>query len=191
MTSAIKSRPRYADRLALDPSGLVHVIVALGAAAVEPIAACFAQGSEGIGAPVRVLSVGAEVPLEIPVSHYQDEAGLLRALRGILEGARMGLRLYAVGPEAFLWAIDRVAIDYGFGKGEVIKFPAGSLARRVYCSHCKTMSDGVVSNLHRCPVCDTVLQVRDHFSRRLGAFMGVKADAELPGVLPETVELFP
>jgi predicted RNA-binding Zn-ribbon protein involved in translation (DUF1610 family) len=191
MTSAIKSRPRYADRLTLDPSGRLHVIVALGAASVEPIAACFSQGSDGIGAPVRVLSVGAEIPLGIPVSHYPDEAGLLRALRGILEISRMGLRLYAVGPEAFLWSIDHVAIDYGFGKGEVIKFPAGSLARRVYCSHCKTVSDGVVANLHPCPGCGTILQVRDHFSRRLGAFMGVKADAELPGILPETIELFP
>lgn len=190
MTSAIKSRPRYADRLSLDLSGRVHVIVAVGTAAVAPIAACFSQGCDGIGAAIRVLSVGAEIPLGIPVSHFHDETALLRALRGILEVSRMGLRLYAVGPEAFLWTVDHIAMDYGFGKGEVIKFPAGSLARRVYCSHCKTISDGVVTNLHRCPGCGTTLQVRDHFSRRLGAFMGVKADAELPGVLPETVELF-
>jgi dimethylamine monooxygenase subunit C len=35
------------------------------------------------------------------------------------------------------------------------------------------------------------LLVRDHFSRRLGAFMGVKVDAEEPGLHPETVELYP
>jgi len=28
------------------------------------------------------------------------------------------------------------------------------------------------------------LEVRDHFSRRLGAYMGVRIDAEVPGEVP-------
>jgi hypothetical protein len=32
--------------------------------------------------------------------------------------------------------------------------------------------------------------VRDHFSRRLAAFMGVQADAENPGELPQPEQLY-
>jgi hypothetical protein len=32
--------------------------------------------------------------------------------------------------------------------------------------------------------------VRDHFSRRLGAFMGVMVDAEAPGEIPAIEEVF-
>jgi hypothetical protein len=35
------------------------------------------------------------------------------------------------------------------------------------------------------------LLVRDHYSRRLGAFQGVCIDAEVPGELPPAEEIFP
>ena len=189
MTSDIKSRPRYGDRLALDPSGRVHVIVVSGGAGGDAVSSILAQARAAGDAPIRILAVVAEIA-GLPVSHYESEAALLRGLHDLLELSRMGLRVYAVGPEAFLWAVDRIAAGYGFGKGEVAKFLAGSLARKVYCSHCKTMSDDIVANLHRCSGCGTMLLVRDHFSRRLGAYMGIKVDAEEPGCYPETVELY-
>ena len=40
-----------------------------------------------------------------------------------------------------------------------------------------------------CPGCGRSLFVRDHFSRRLGAFQGVCVDAETPGDVPEAVEI--
>jgi len=190
MSSAIKSRPVYGDKLCLDPSGRIHVVAVSGDAAVALLVSALEDARETIAVPVRVLLTGADMPPGIPVLAYDDEGELLRGLHDLLDIARMGLRLYAVGPEAFLWAVDGVAASYGFGKGEVAKLPAGTQARKVYCSHCKAVSDGVIANLHRCPGCGVTLQVRDHFSRRLGAFMGVKADAEEPGNLPETVELY-
>jgi hypothetical protein len=33
--------------------------------------------------------------------------------------------------------------------------------------------------------------VRDHYSRRIGAFQGVNVDAEVPGNVPPTQELYP
>jgi hypothetical protein len=36
-----------------------------------------------------------------------------------------------------------------------------------------------------------MLFVRDHFSRRLGAYMGLMVDAESPGELPEIEEIYP
>jgi hypothetical protein len=46
------------------------------------------------------------------------------------------------------------------------------------------MIDDVKETIAVCPGCGSSLQVRDHFSRRLAAFMGVKVDAETPGNIP-------
>jgi len=42
----------------------------------------------------------------------------------------------------------------------------------------------------QCAGCGRHLLVRDHFSRRLAAYMGVMADAEAPGELPPIQEVF-
>ena len=67
---------------------------------------------------------------------------------------------------------------------------AGSLARTVYCVHCRLMNEGVTTTVHRCVRCGTSLTVRDHFSRPLGAYMGVSVDAETPGDVPEPEVLY-
>ena len=42
-----------------------------------------------------------------------------------------------------------------------------------------------------CSHCGLSLLVRDHYSRRIGAFQGVCIDAEEPGTVPQPEELFP
>ncbi|HQU42797.1 MAG TPA: dimethylamine monooxygenase subunit DmmA family protein [Pirellulales bacterium] len=66
----------------------------------------------------------------------------------------------------------------------------GSAARRVYRIHCKTSHENVKTNLVPCTGCGRQLLVRDHYSRRLAAYMGVMADAESPGKLPPVQERF-
>ncbi len=66
----------------------------------------------------------------------------------------------------------------------------GSLARRVYCVHCRTATEDVRTNIVRCTGCERWLLVRDHYSRRLAAYMGVMADAEAPGELPPIKEVY-
>jgi hypothetical protein len=48
----------------------------------------------------------------------------------------------------------------------------------------------VRTNIVRCVGCERWLLVRDHYSRRLAAYMGVMADAEVPGELPPLAEVF-
>jgi hypothetical protein len=199
LMSANKSRPVYPDRLVLDPAGRRHVVACLGAEAAAVLAETLADpANPPIDASVRVLLAGA---VAVPVSSnrvpaveavlFRDETHLLAELSHLLENARMGLRLYGIGPESFLWAVDRLAQPHAFGKGEVVKFPTGSEARRIYCCHCKAVTAGVTDSIHVCAGCGLVLQVRDHFSRRLGAFMAVRADAEAPGEFPDREELYP
>jgi len=66
----------------------------------------------------------------------------------------------------------------------------GAPARRVYCIHCRATTEEVRTNIVSCVDCKRWLLVRDHYSRRLAAYMGVMADAESPGELPPVREVF-
>ena len=72
---------------------------------------------------------------------------------------------------------------------EVLREHAGSFVRRVWCVHCDGYTENVTQRVFDCPHCARTLVVRDHYSRRLAAFQAVKADAEVPGELPEAEEL--
>jgi hypothetical protein len=48
----------------------------------------------------------------------------------------------------------------------------------------------VRTNIAQCAGCERWLLVRDHYSRRLAAYMGVMVDAEAPGERPEIREVF-
>lgn len=109
----------------------------------------------------------------------------LQELDDRLAHAVMGTRLYLAGSESFLGLAEQVAARYNLQSDELQREQQGSSARRVFCVHCQTTHDDVTTNLVRCRGCDRHLVVRDLYSRRLAACMGVMADAEVPGSLPE------
>jgi dimethylamine monooxygenase subunit C len=86
--------------------------------------------------------------------------------------------------------VEQTAARYNLESDELQREHQGSSARRVFCIHCQSSQDGVTTNIVRCRGCGRHLVVRDHYSRRLAAFMGVMADAEAPGRLPEIREVF-
>jgi dimethylamine monooxygenase subunit C len=111
-------------------------------------------------------------------------------LKGALATAKMGTRIYAAGTEPFIGSALQAAIEHGVDHKSVITEHRGSAKRRVQCVHCKGFTEGVTTNPAVCDHCGLNLLVRDHYSRRLGAFQGVCIDAEVPGDLPATEELF-
>jgi dimethylamine monooxygenase subunit C len=56
--------------------------------------------------------------------------------------------------------------------------------------HCQTAMENVTTNIVQCKDCNRWLLVRDHYSSRLAAYMGVMVDAEAPGERPEVKEVF-
>jgi len=199
LVSGIKSRPLYAETLALDPKGARHLLVASGAEALPVIAAALiAAGGTLEQAPILLLLDAASGPFPPPPGGppvtskpMPTRATGIARVAGLLDAAHMGIRVYAVGPEQFLWEVAIAAEPFGFGKGEVAQVVAGSIARKVFCTHCRTTNDGVATNVHVCAGCGRRLLVRDHFSRRLGAFMAVQVDAEVPGEAVAIETLFP
>jgi hypothetical protein len=107
-----------------------------------------------------------------------------RLLKLRLDRAHVGLRLYLVGGEAFSCRLELVAFGAGLLPSEIqTKILPGEI--RVWCTHCKAVTEFSGCNLVNCCGCGRHLTVYHHFSRRHGAYMGFQADAELPGELPE------
>ena len=115
---------------------------------------------------------------------------VLDTLACATRGYGMGDRLYVLGTEPFLWSVATAAAIVGFGPEQIRLCHAGSLQRRVWCTHCHGFTEPVTTNVVPCAGCGRHLLVRDHFSRRLGAFMGVMVDAEAPGEIPAIEEVF-
>jgi dimethylamine monooxygenase subunit C len=121
---------------------------------------------------------------------FPDAPALLEQFRATLGQSLMGTRLYVAGPESFIGLVMKIALEFNLNKDEIRAEECGTLARRVYCIHCRATTENVRTNIVRCVECQRWLLVRDHYSRRLAAYMGVMVDAEAPGELPPLKEVF-
>jgi hypothetical protein len=189
----IKSRPVYTG-LIIDTNAPRHLLAleAEGAMAVAE------QQDKAFLARAEILYVGpknfeqrlsALNPADFWVAHTIPV--LLNRLRVTLQTAKMGTRLYIAGTEGFIGQAMQVALDLGIDFNSIRTEHRGSLARRVQCVHCKGITDNVTTSPFPCSHCGLPLLVRDHYSRRLGAFQGVNIDAEDPGSAPKPEVLFP
>jgi len=124
------------------------------------------------------------------VQAFPATPALLGEFRSTLEKSLMGTRLYVAGPESFIGLVMKIALEFNLNKDEIRAEECGTLARRVYCIHCRVTTENVRTNIVRCVECERWLLVRDHYSRRLAAYMGVMVDAEAPGELPPIKEVF-
>lgn len=116
-------------------------------------------------------------------------AAAIERYRKALADAHMGTRLYLAGSEGLIGSAQAEALAAGFPEGAIETEHRGTVARRMQCVHCKGVTENVTTDPFICSHCGLTLFVRDHFSRRLGAFQGVCVDAETPGIVPETQEI--
>jgi hypothetical protein len=201
LVTGIKSKPVYAP-LRADLGGRYHLMLGMGpgAAALLRVLAEIQASAPPALQKTRVLLVpDAGAPLRtVPfdhlgsslVSQFTGTASLLDAFRLALGESLMGTRLYVAGPESFIGLAMKIALEFDLNKDEIRAEEVGTLARRVYCVHCRTTTENVRTNIVSCTGCARWLLVRDHYSRRLAAYMGVMADAEAPGELPPIKEVY-
>jgi hypothetical protein len=195
----VKSRPQYSG-LHPEPLARHHLVVAegKGALAVEDLFACAPNDfrthatilfAPGASAPAnyatRLKALGARATHLAPTVPT-----LLVRLDALLATATMGTRLYASGTEGFIGQVVQSALGHGMDHQSIATEHRGSLARRVQCVHCKGMVENVTTQVVTCAHCGVPLLVRDHYSRRLGAFMGVSVDAEVPGEVPPAQDIY-
>jgi len=204
LVTGIKSKPVYAP-LRADAGGRHHLLLGSGpgmAPLLQVLAELSKNAPDGL-ARSRVLFLpdadldpaagiagftAAGVPI---VDSFADSAALLGAFESLLGRSVMGLRLYVAGPESFIGLAMKIALQFNLNTDEVRAQECGSTARRVRCVHCRETTENVRTNIVQCLGCRRWLLVRDHYSRRLAAYMGVMVDAEAPGQLPPIQETFP
>ena len=209
LVTGIKSKPVYAP-LQADTRGRFHLMLGMGVGAapllrvLEEMRSASAQSLKN----TRVLFVPDAGAAEAGTA--QDDAALEQfnaaavgdvqliahppalheQFRALLAQSLMGTRLYVAGPESFIGLVMKIALEFNLNKDEIRAEECGTLARRVYCIHCRATTETVRTNIVQCIGCQRWLLVRDHYSRRLAAYMGVMADAEAPGELPALKEVF-
>jgi predicted RNA-binding Zn-ribbon protein involved in translation (DUF1610 family) len=195
-----KSRPIYPG-LHIDPNARQHLF-ALEGRGMDALMDQVGAAPPGFLAAAELLCVGQDEHLAASLARLQQLglrdfwraptiATLLTRLRAALAGARMGMRLYVAGTEGFIGQVVQLALQFDVDPGSIVTEHRGSLQRRVQCVHCKGITDAVKTSPFACGHCGLQLLVRDHYSRRIGAFQGVNIDAEAPGTAPPAEELYP
>jgi ferredoxin-NADP reductase len=198
LITGIKSRPVY-DQLRPMTGGLRHLIAGQGsggAAMLRLIAdmspaqrahSNLLYSTESFSGHDHLQALQAAEAAELEV--FPSNEALIAALRERLGQAHMGTRLYLSGSESFIGTAMQAANAVDLNRDEVLREHSGTLVRRVWCAHCDTYTENVTQRVFSCPGCQLDLVVRDHYSRRLAAFQGIKADGEVPGELPAAEEL--
>jgi ferredoxin-NADP reductase len=211
LVTGIKSKPVYAP-LQADTRGRYHLMLGMGvgAAPLLRVIAEMQSAAASVLKNTRVLYVpdGGDAKAaagqssatpEIErfraaavgnVQAFPGTPALLEEFRSTLGKSLMGTRLYVAGPESFIGLVMKIALEFNLNKDEIRAEECGTMARRVYCIHCRVTTENVRTNIVRCVECERWLLVRDHYSRRLAAYMGVMVDAEAPGELPPLKEVF-
>ena len=198
-SSGIRSKPQY-SKLQHDPLTRWNLLIGEGDGLIGLIN-LFNDSPELKPSATTLLYCGSDVEKAYAqayfrpdrcskVSRYDDKDGLLQDLPALLEQCYMGTRIYVSGSEAFMWKVQKAASGFGMHKSEISMELIGSQARRVYCPHCETISEGVTTDIAECTGCGLTLINVDHFSREMGAYLGFRVDAENPGVIPDRQELY-
>lgn len=196
LITGIKSRPVY-DRLAPFPDALLHLVVGQGSggSAMARLLADMPAGTEvevmysteSFTGQSHAEALAAAAPGRVQC--FGSNAALGDALQDRLTRAFMGTRLYLAGSESFIGMAMKVARQFDLNADEVLREHCGSLVRRVWCVHCDCYNENITQRVFSCTGCGKPLVVRDHYSRLMGAFMGVQGDAEVPGELPDASDL--
>ncbi len=193
---SIRSRPVYGT---LEPrAGKAHLFVAdaEGAEAILDVA----KVDKDLVANAHIIYIPKDTgdtytkQLEVlnPKQMYvgPSYAASATRLQRTLADAHMGLQVYLTGTEGLMGQAMLEATKAGIPYTAIQTEHRGSVARRMQCVHCKGITEDVMIDPFVGSHCGLSLFVRDHYSRRLAAYQGVCIDAEDPGNVPESVELY-
>ena len=189
---SIRSRPVYGTLQAQVGKSHLMIADAHGAEAILEIAAkaptLMAQ-SHIIYIP-KGTQFGLQIQALKPAQYYEGPSYAAAVSVNLLQTQLGSLQIYLSGTEGLIGQAQNEVMQAGFDYTAIQTEHRGSVARRMQCVHCKGITEDVISDPFVCSHCGLNLFVRDHYSRRLAAFQGVCIDAEDPGNIPDSVELY-
>lgn len=101
------------------------------------------------------------------------------ALNTLLQACHPGTHLCICGDETFIWNCRNQAQTAGLLDAEMSLIKAAE-GRQAYCVHCSQLQPISHDDEVTCQHCGVHLTIREHFSKRLGAYMGVCLNADQP-----------
>ncbi|MEJ6808846.1 MAG: dimethylamine monooxygenase subunit DmmA family protein [Amylibacter sp.] len=193
---SIKSRPTYGKLEYREGKSYLFIADADGAEAIIELA----NDNKSLMAKSHIIYIPNQTgdkyiskldkldiyQLYIGPSYSAAQSRIIQAF----EQSHMGLQVYLAGTEGLIGQALRDAMAAGIPHTFIQSEHRGSVARRMQCVHCKGITEDVINDPFVCSHCGLNLFVRDHYSRRLAAFQGVCIDAEDPGNVPTSVELY-
>lgn len=187
-TPSISTRPTYAGLVSRGAAPSLMLADARGAEAILDLAARDASVMDN--AHLIFIPLGTDFGPRLsalrPRQYFEGPSypAILSRLKKAFLDAHMGTQLYLAGSEEMIGMAVAEATAAGLPLDAIQTEHRGAISRRMQCVHCKGITQGVTTDPFVCSHCGLTLFVRDHFSRRLGAFQGVCVDAETPGVIP-------
>ncbi|REE04176.1 dimethylamine monooxygenase subunit DmmA family protein [Citricoccus muralis] len=128
-----------------------------------------------------VEHLGPEMDRTMYAEYVAREYGRDQAawLENHLRSAFVGTRLVLSGPSTAVRAAQRDALEAGLIGEEIELLERPDTEKRVYCPHCRCTTTAAASaSMVQCSGCRLVLEVFEHFSRGLSAYLGAVAGAE-------------
>ncbi|KGT47458.1 dimethylamine monooxygenase subunit DmmA family protein (plasmid) [Acinetobacter sp. ANC 7454] len=171
MSTAMFSTPNYQNYTDIHPSAAGYLIL-------------LEQQDDVLVQQVLGL-IPADVRTQVIVQHQTDDAALAKFLNSVTQALQLekaGIHSVVIGSESFIWMTHQCLQGLGCLKEEmtlVLNHRAGQ-KRNVYCVHCGHQQQTEEEECCTCEHCHVHLFIRSHFSQRLGAYMGVCANAYDP-----------
>lgn len=164
--------------------GPAHIIITEGNDGATAAADLLAAAPEALRAAARLIRVpdppegapnGApsSLPPEVLAEACADEAEAAAIVLDALAGARMGTQLYLAGTIGFVTRLATAAEAAGLDRQAIQSEVTSHGVRRVQCVHCKHVNEEVAGPAVTCGGCGLELGVRDLYSPRIGAHIGV------------------
>ncbi|MDE2255445.1 MAG: hypothetical protein KGL42_14440 [Betaproteobacteria bacterium] len=140
--------------------------------------------AQDTAAPVDLFRLDDAIELcgdsqTLQMQRYDDIDVLIGAVITAVRAAGMGVRVYLVGHEAFAARVSASMEACGLSRREIQCQPCGIATLQLFCVHCRKISQGNGAQRKiTCPGCNRRLEVRHHYSRRLGAYLAVSTDVD-------------
>ncbi|KMY42719.1 dimethylamine monooxygenase subunit DmmA family protein [Peribacillus loiseleuriae] len=93
-------------------------------------------------------------------------------IQAVLDQQLIGTKLFISGDWPLVRDVKQAAYEAGFTDAEIQTKEIGKKEEKVYCVKCYNHNEKTNSSEIKCEHCHTVLDVSNHFSKRLDAYLG-------------------
>lgn len=173
MMEAMHSTPKYQSLDALNWNATVFLLLA------QSVDSALAQQLKQRLQPHQQLQV-----FSLLDAADESFAHFCNQVQASLQQANAGVHTVICGDESFIWMMQQCVVRSGSLKEEVsLLLECGTdlpQIKKVYCVHCGHTQKTSADDFCACANCQVELLIRSHFSERLGAYMGVCANAHQP-----------